>query len=159
MIRGTYQKLYPSVLKWTPDAFAETFVLGGMGPRIVGDPTAVADELQKWIEESDVDGFSESPLSLLSVEGRVGRRKADSSALLGEDLAYAVTPGTMSDIVIHLVPELQRRYALSPLLLFSEPPTDLSSLKLEAACTGSTTPLVPTASASPRGRECLGWDR
>ncbi|ORY81778.1 dibenzothiophene desulfurization enzyme A [Leucosporidium creatinivorum] len=82
MIRGTYQKLYPDVTKWTPDVFADTFVLGGMGPRIVGSPTTVADELQLWIEEADIDGFN---------------------------LAYAVTPGTMEDIVDHLVPELQRR--------------------------------------------------
>lgn len=68
MIRGTYQKLYPSVPKWTPDAFAETFVLGGMGPRIVGSPTSVADEMQKWIEESDIDGFSELYFPFAPVE-------------------------------------------------------------------------------------------
>jgi hypothetical protein len=44
----------------------------------------VADELQQWVEDTDVDGFN---------------------------LAYAVTHETFADIVEHLVPELQRRGA------------------------------------------------
>jgi hypothetical protein len=44
----------------------------------------VADELQSWVDETDVDGFN---------------------------LAYAITPGTFEDLVEHLVPELQRRGA------------------------------------------------
>ena len=42
----------------------------------------VADQMQEWVEFSDVDGFN---------------------------LAYAITPGTFVDLVEHLVPELQRR--------------------------------------------------
>ncbi|MBP6546083.1 MAG: hypothetical protein KA220_05150, partial [Phenylobacterium sp.] len=41
----------------------------------------VADELEAWAEEADLDGFN---------------------------LAYAVMPETFEDIVEHLVPELQR---------------------------------------------------
>jgi len=49
---------------------------------VVGSPERVADELQSWVAETDIDGFN---------------------------LAYAVTPDTFSDIVNWLVPELQRR--------------------------------------------------
>lgn len=47
---------------------------------MVGSPAEVADELQAWAEETDVDGFN---------------------------LPYAITPGTFADVVDHLVPELQ----------------------------------------------------
>ena len=55
--------------------------LGGGGPAIVGGPKRVADELEAWAQEADLDGFN---------------------------LAYAVMPETFEDIVEHLVPELQR---------------------------------------------------
>ncbi|HWA61482.1 MAG TPA: LLM class flavin-dependent oxidoreductase [Caulobacteraceae bacterium] len=58
--------------------------LGGGGPAIVGGPKRVADELDAWAEEADLDGFN---------------------------LAYVVMPETFSDIVEHLIPELQRRGA------------------------------------------------
>jgi hypothetical protein len=53
-----------------------------LGPLFVGGPQTVADLLEEWVDETDVDGFN---------------------------LAYAVTHETFSDIVTHLVPELQRR--------------------------------------------------
>jgi hypothetical protein len=53
-----------------------------LGPLFVGGPQTVADLLEEWVEETDVDGFN---------------------------LAYAVTHETFSDIVTYLVPELQRR--------------------------------------------------
>ncbi len=59
---------------------------GGLGPLIVGSPTTVADSLQKWVAETDVDGFN---------------------------LAYAVTPETFEDIVDLLVSELQATRRLS----------------------------------------------
>ena len=67
---------------WTVREVAEFGGIGGLGPVIVGSPQRVADELQAWIDETDVDGFN---------------------------LAYAVTPETFSDVVDLLVPELQRR--------------------------------------------------
>jgi FMN-dependent oxidoreductase (nitrilotriacetate monooxygenase family) len=67
---------------WTVREVAEFGGIGGLGPVIVGSPQRVADELQGWIEDTDIDGFN---------------------------LAYAVTPETFSDIVDLLVPELQRR--------------------------------------------------
>jgi long-chain alkane monooxygenase len=69
---------------WTVRELAEWIGIGGLGPLIVGGPATVADELQAWVEETDVDGFN---------------------------LAYAVTHETFADIVEHLVPELQRRGA------------------------------------------------
>ncbi len=56
--------------------------IGGFGPLIVGSAETVADELQSWVEETDVDGFN---------------------------LAYAVTHETFTDVVDLLVPELQKR--------------------------------------------------
>ncbi len=67
---------------WTIGDIARWGTIGGEGPTIVGSPAEVADELQAWVDETDVDGFN---------------------------LAYAITPGTFVDIVEHLVPELQRR--------------------------------------------------
>lgn len=56
--------------------------IGGFGPLLVGSAETVADELQSWVEETDVDGFN---------------------------LAYAVTHETFTDVVELLVPELQKR--------------------------------------------------
>lgn len=68
--------------EWTVRDIAEWGGIGGAGPRIVGSPEEVADQLQEWVEDTDVDGFN---------------------------LAYAITPGTFEDVVRHVVPELQRR--------------------------------------------------
>ena len=67
---------------WTPDEVAKFVGIGAMGPVLVGGPTAVADELERWIDDADIDGFN---------------------------LAYAVTPGTFTDFAEFVVPELQRR--------------------------------------------------
>ncbi|MGY3610897.1 MULTISPECIES: LLM class flavin-dependent oxidoreductase [unclassified Bradyrhizobium] len=69
---------------WTIEELARWGGIGGFGPVFVGSPSTVADILQEWVEETDVDGFN---------------------------LAYAVTPETFEDIVGFLVPELQRRGA------------------------------------------------
>jgi alkanesulfonate monooxygenase SsuD/methylene tetrahydromethanopterin reductase-like flavin-dependent oxidoreductase (luciferase family) len=42
----------------TPRDIGEMLALGGMGPRPIGTPEMVADELMKWIEEGDLDGFN-----------------------------------------------------------------------------------------------------
>ncbi len=69
---------------WTIDELAKFGGVGGVGPVFVGSPSTIADILQEWVEETDVDGFN---------------------------LAYAITPGTFEDIVGYVVPELQRRGA------------------------------------------------
>jgi hypothetical protein len=40
---------------------------GGTGPRPVGTPEMVADELEKWALEADVDGFNLSGMSKISL--------------------------------------------------------------------------------------------
>jgi long-chain alkane monooxygenase len=67
---------------WTVREIARHAAIGGRGPVIVGSFIEVADELQAWVAETDIDGFN---------------------------LAYAVTPETFTDIVDLVVPELQRR--------------------------------------------------
>ena len=69
---------------WTIEELAQWGGVGGLGPVFVGSPETVANILQEWVEETDVDGFN---------------------------LAYAVTPESFEDIVNHLVPELQKRGA------------------------------------------------
>jgi long-chain alkane monooxygenase len=61
---------------------AEFVGIGGMGPILVGSPEQIADELESWIETTDIDGFN---------------------------LCYAVTPESFTDFVDLVVPELQRR--------------------------------------------------
>lgn len=67
---------------WTIEELAQFGGIGGLGPVFVGSPSTIADILQSWVEETDVDGFN---------------------------LAYAVTPETFENVVGYLVPELQRR--------------------------------------------------
>ncbi|MFC4001900.1 LLM class flavin-dependent oxidoreductase [Prauserella oleivorans] len=68
--------------EWTPHDLAAEIGLGGRGPVVTGTPCAVADELERWTEEADVDGFN---------------------------LAYVTTPGTFLDFARLVVPELRRR--------------------------------------------------
>jgi alkanesulfonate monooxygenase len=68
--------------EWTVREMADWVGVGGFGPVFVGSPSTVADLMQEWIEDTDVDGFN---------------------------LAYAVTPESFEDAVDLLVPELQKR--------------------------------------------------
>jgi hypothetical protein len=70
------------VPKWTPRVVAEKVGIGGLGPVGVGSPATVADEMQHWVREADVDGFN---------------------------IGYVTTPGTFEDVVELLIPELRRR--------------------------------------------------
>ena len=67
---------------WTARELAEEIGIGGRGPVLVGSPIEVADELERWVDEADVDGFN---------------------------LAYVTTPGTFVDFAKFVVPELRRR--------------------------------------------------
>jgi alkanesulfonate monooxygenase SsuD/methylene tetrahydromethanopterin reductase-like flavin-dependent oxidoreductase (luciferase family) len=69
-------------IKWTKSRIAKELALGGPHPKAIGSPTTVADILQRFVDEADVDGFN---------------------------LSYAVSPGTFEDIVKYLFPELRRR--------------------------------------------------
>src|SRR4051812_36708766 len=68
--------------RWTVRQVAEHVSIGGIRPVIVGAPATVADQLESWIDATDLDGFN---------------------------LAFAVRPETFADITDLLVPELQRR--------------------------------------------------
>lgn len=68
--------------KWTPRRAAEELSIGGNGAVLVGSPQTVADGMEKWMQEADLDGFNLSPV---------------------------VQPQSWVDIVDLLVPELQRR--------------------------------------------------
>ncbi|GAA4144062.1 LLM class flavin-dependent oxidoreductase [Leifsonia shinshuensis] len=70
--------------EWTVRDIGRNGVIGGLGPFIVGGAVSIADQLQEWVEETDVDGFN---------------------------LAYAITPGTFEDIVEFVIPELRKRGA------------------------------------------------
>ncbi|WP_028936944.1 LLM class flavin-dependent oxidoreductase [Pseudonocardia spinosispora] len=68
--------------RWTVGELAKFIAIGGRGPVVVGSGATVADELERWVDEADIDGFN---------------------------LAYVVTPGTFVDFVDHVVPELRAR--------------------------------------------------
>ncbi len=72
---------------WTPDEVARFVAVGGRGPVLAGSPATVADALEQWREDTGVDGFM---------------------------IAYATTPGTFTDVVDLLVPELRRRGLMAP---------------------------------------------
>ncbi|KJX94991.1 xenobiotic compound monooxygenase like protein [Zymoseptoria brevis] len=69
-------------LRCTKAHIAEFLLLGGAFPTIVGSPQTIADQLEKWVDEVDVDGFN---------------------------LAHVVSPGSYEDIIEFLLPELKRR--------------------------------------------------
>ena len=68
--------------RWTVREVAEHVSIGGIGPVLVGSPATVADELESWIDETDLDGFN---------------------------LTFVVRPETFENVVDLVVPELQRR--------------------------------------------------
>ena len=67
---------------WTKRRLLEQHALGARYPVIVGSPSQVADALQVWIDEADVDGFN---------------------------LPRIVNPGSYRDFIDLVVPELQSR--------------------------------------------------
>ncbi|KAI4609923.1 hypothetical protein J4E83_008487 [Alternaria metachromatica] len=77
-----YARFSPGTSKWTKHTVAEHVSIGGNGPILVGTPSQVADGLQVWIDEADVDGFN---------------------------MAYAVFPQSFVDMIELLLPELKKR--------------------------------------------------
>ncbi|MFH0299395.1 LLM class flavin-dependent oxidoreductase [Bradyrhizobium sp. 31Argb] len=67
---------------WTVREVAEHVGIGGIGPIVVGTPEKVADDIERWFEQTDVDGLN---------------------------VAFAISPGDFEDIADMLVPELTRR--------------------------------------------------
>lgn len=69
-------------VKWTKTRIARELALGGPHPKAIGSAKTVADILQKWVDEADIDGFN---------------------------ISYAVAPGDFEDVIKWLFPELRRR--------------------------------------------------
>lgn len=53
-----YARFSPANSRWTKHTVAEHVSLGGNGPLLVGTPSQVADGLETWVREADVDGFN-----------------------------------------------------------------------------------------------------
>ncbi|EME83560.1 uncharacterized protein MYCFIDRAFT_203677 [Pseudocercospora fijiensis CIRAD86] len=68
--------------KWTKKTLAEHIMVGGYGATCVGTPEKVADEMERWVRDGDVDGFN---------------------------IAYALMPQTFEDVIELLIPELRKR--------------------------------------------------
>ena len=79
---AAFQEFDDDGREWTVRDIGRWAGIGGMGPVFVGSGVTVADELQDWVEATDLDGFN---------------------------LAYAITPGSFEDIVTHIVPVLTER--------------------------------------------------
>ncbi|KAB5582998.1 dibenzothiophene desulfurization enzyme A, partial [Coniochaeta sp. 2T2.1] len=77
-----YARFSPQNSKWTKHTVAEHVSIGGNGPIFVGTAEQVADGLEAWVEEADVDGFN---------------------------FAYALFPQSFKDIIELLIPELRKR--------------------------------------------------
>ncbi|KAF2703727.1 xenobiotic compound monooxygenase, DszA family [Pleomassaria siparia CBS 279.74] len=67
---------------WTPRRLGMRMALGGLHPCPVGTASQVADVMQEWIEEADIDGCN---------------------------ISSVTNPGSWEDVVHLLIPELQRR--------------------------------------------------
>ena len=77
-----WSKSSPGIDKWTKHTVAKHITVGGLGATPVGTPAQIADEMQRWVDEADVDGFN---------------------------MPYAIFPSSFEDIVKLLVPELRSR--------------------------------------------------
>lgn len=71
--------------QWTINEIAEFVGLGGIGPVVAGTPEAIADEMEKWIDEAGVDGLN---------------------------ITYAVMPGSFEEFAEFVIPVLQERRLL-----------------------------------------------
>ena len=81
---SNYQESADNGEEFTVRDIGRLGAIGGLGPLLVGSGEEIADLLQEWVAETDVDGFN---------------------------LAYAITPGTFEDIVNFVIPVLRERGA------------------------------------------------
>ncbi len=77
-----YFKMVDAERDWTVDEMGEWISVGSVMPKIVGSPSTVVDELERWMDEGECDGFN---------------------------LVPAIQPQGFRDFVDLVVPELQRR--------------------------------------------------
>ncbi|MGR9093006.1 MAG: LLM class flavin-dependent oxidoreductase [Gammaproteobacteria bacterium] len=48
--------------EWTVAAMGEQISLASVMPKFIGSPATVADEMERWMDECDIDGFNLSPI-------------------------------------------------------------------------------------------------
>lgn len=101
---------------WTVRDVVRDRCIGGLGPVLVGGPQKVADELERWVDVGGVDGFN---------------------------LAYAITPGTTTDFIDFVTPELVRRGRVQ---------TSYQPGTLREKLLGSPSPLVEESHPAARYR-------
>src|SRR5699024_6878222 len=82
---STFTELDPDRV-WTIREMAAFISIGGRGPVIVGSATTVVDELERWMDEADIDGFN---------------------------LSSVIRPGGQQDFVRYVSPALRRRGLLA----------------------------------------------
>lgn len=80
----TWSKTIPDSggIKWTKRRVLQELALGGAHPRAIGSPQTVADIMQRWVDEADIDGFN---------------------------FAHTISPGTFEDLIKFVWPELRKR--------------------------------------------------
>jgi FMN-dependent oxidoreductase (nitrilotriacetate monooxygenase family) len=83
-IESSVQRVTDGKSGWTVRRLLDELKLGGRYTTIVGDPVQVADALESWVNEADVDGFN---------------------------LTRTVTPESYEDFIDLVIPELQARGA------------------------------------------------
>ena len=84
---GEMLKASDSSVQWTARRVAEWIGIGAVGPVVVGSPTTVVDELERWMDEGDLDGFN---------------------------LPYVITPSSFVDFTQLVIPELRKRNRMPP---------------------------------------------
>ncbi|EED13094.1 xenobiotic compound monooxygenase, DszA family [Talaromyces stipitatus ATCC 10500] len=67
---------------WTKKTIAEYLSVGGLQAKLIGSPTTVADQIEQWVDLTDVDGFN---------------------------VIHITNPGCFEDMAEYLIPELRRR--------------------------------------------------
>ena len=68
--------------RWTVEDIGEFIAIGSIMPKIIGSPTTVVDQLERWVDETGIDGINLVPV---------------------------VQPSGFTEFVDLVVPELQRR--------------------------------------------------
>lgn len=68
--------------KWDKKSIADHLILGGNGAKSIGSAKTVADDLERWADVADIDGFN---------------------------FSYATIPETFDDLIDLLIPELKSR--------------------------------------------------
>ena len=85
MVQGVMRALqasHPSGGAWTPRELGYQMALGGLNPCPIGSASQVADVIEEWVREADVDGFN---------------------------LSFPSSPAGIDGVIDLLIPELQRR--------------------------------------------------